>query len=64
MALYLANELFDAMSFFSSNDVILTEILMTRSNAELEQIRLQYLKGKPYHNSIIIMHTAYLSINL
>ena len=45
MALYLANELFDAMFLFSSDDVVLTEILMTRSNAELEQIRLEYLKS-------------------
>lgn len=45
MALYLANELFDAMFLLSSNEAVLTEILMTRSNAELEQIRLEYLKS-------------------
>jgi len=45
MAKFLAIELHDAMFLLASNELTLTEVLLSRNNLELEQIRLEYLRS-------------------
>lgn len=45
MAKFLAIELYDAMFLLASNELTLTEVLLSRNNLELEQIRLEYLRS-------------------